>query len=283
METKVMTVLACVIIVVAAGGCAAYFLLNDEDSHDSDYTLLESNDKIKEKLTIKGGAQTDRMTMSDTFVVDSVSDGKVKYHIDSEMTASDYTELNGFLPTAFDFNYTDKSAVPDGVKVDDSTENRYKISGTSTSADTNTETEYDLTIEYDGTSVLSVNGDLTYKFKDVSKETIYIYTYSTVDSKLKDTQTLKEHMNKECNVSEFYSTIFDTYNPEKYGDKAVKTQEKFGNVTADVYTVNGSVDGTVGSTEYEDYKVYVYNGYVLKETGTVNGYKTESSFEIYIA
>ena len=68
-----------------------------------------------------------------------------------------------------------------------------------------------------------------------------------------------------------------------YYDGATVTESagKCGNVNCTVYTINGKA--TTYGDVYQDYDLYVYDGYVLKENGVCNGANESSSLSIFVA
>ena len=282
MNNKTIAILA-IIVVIAAGGCVAYFILAN-DSHETDYTLLDSEDKIKKGLTLKSTIEEPQCHTVETWVVDSVTNGMVNLHYTGESTGSEEKELNTYLPSKFYFDYTDKTEIPEGITVT-KTGNDYEITGMSYKFNIDlfqpTKETYNLHIIYDGTAVTKVDGskilEILYQDSDSHTETIK-WEYSTIDSKVVVSDKTNVLFSDQTDVSDFYSSL--KYDAQTYESIAVESEEKYGNVTVKVYTLNGTASNY---WEYENYKFYVYNGYVIKEIGLKNGEEYKETLDIYRA
>lgn len=100
-----------------------------------------------------------------------------------------------------------------------------------------------------------------------------VYAYRTKDSVLyadwkfegsADYDTTKDRFFEEC--------VIYTYSPELYkGATITESSGKLGNFNVKVYTVNGDVRDGELTEKYEDYKVYVYNGYIISVSGKIDG------------
>ncbi len=282
MNNKTIAILA-IIVVIAAGGCVAYFILAN-DSHETDYTLLDSEHNIKKGLTLKFTIEEPQSHTVETYVVDSVTNGMVNLHYTGESTDSDEKELSAYLPSNFYFDYTDKTEIPEGITVT-KTGDDYEIAGMSYRFNydliQNTKETYDLQIIYDGTAVTKVEGskvlEILYQDSDSPTETIK-WEYSTIDSKVFVSGKTNVLFSDQTDVSDFYSIL--KYDAQTYESIAVESEEKYGNVTVKVYTLNGTASNY---WEYENYKFYVYNGYVIKEIGLKNGEEYKETLDIYRA
>ena len=157
----------------------------------------------------------------------------------------------------------------------------YTINGSFTDTEMSTSYKYEnLVIGYDGSETTSVSGKMTTHNEKGNRITDRETTYSTEGSTVKEA-----HKNtavasfSDVDVAKFYGRIFTQYNADTYASYATESQDTVGNVTAKVYTVNGQVD----TYNYENMKFYVYQGYVIKQSGLMNDKQLEILFEISVA
>ena len=126
-----------------------------------------------------------------------------------------------------------------------------------------------LTIELGTESILSVNGGFEIEFTalDGSKD-YYSMEASivTIDGIVTGTGSLIYIMESNIAAKFFYKLSLISYNEDRYeGCTITESYEEFEGITATVYTVNGVTD----MAEYQDFNVYVYEGFIIKETGLV--------------
>ena len=101
-----------VVVAVAIG--VYWFFFADEVELRSDYTLLDSDDKIEKGMTIKAHTEYGYGESDSKIVVESVADGVVKYKSEYESTDSleSAFEFADFSPGYWDFDYTMKAISP---------------------------------------------------------------------------------------------------------------------------------------------------------------------------
>ena len=287
-------VIAAVAILVVAGGCGIYFLTKDNggskdpERGGSDYSLLDP-ENVKEGITITYTGTPYYGEYEESIVVDKVSDGNVDYTEKAHSKEYDYSRhyrgLESFTPDSFEFDYT--ATCPETVTVvkdGDTYTLDGKFTRTSGFGDRYTYTYTALKITY-GTEVTAVSGiwdrvfandtlvlDNTYDFKT---ENSVLMSKSTTDLVEKDTVT----------VEKFY----DGYGPQKYdtddyeGATITSSEGSYDGLKVTINTVNGKVIQDYKELNYEDYKVYVYNGYVLWAVGKINGNSTDIKMTINVA
>jgi hypothetical protein len=123
---------------------------------------------------------------------------------------------------------------------------------------------------------------MTVSHEDGQSKTTDAYVYRTEDGVAK--ADVKTHSSRSgtADVAEFYGIALVEYDQSKYdGATITDRQEKFGNVDCTIHTVNGTVpDPAV--TVYDGYDVYVYDGYIIKYSGKVNGVQSDMEASIIL-
>ena len=269
-----LAVLLGVVVVVAAAIGAYWFFFADQDELKSDYTLLDSDDKIKEGLTIKTKMELDDEVSDMEMVVDSVSGGMVKYHFTSK--GSIEYDLLVYKPLYFDFDYT--ATAPSGVTVTKDG-NTYTINGSYTKSDTTC--SYDgLKIIFDGSTVTSVSGAYGSEIKKTSYVDSTENTVRTEDGKA-DVTTKRSYTDLAGRaVDEFYDWVFLSFDPADYSGPNVtvkETEGRVGNVKTQLYTINGT---TSDDRTFKDVEIHVYKGYILKADGEMDD--DDQTYRLYI-
>ena len=276
MNSKLSVLLLVVVVAVAAVG--AYFFFTGPNS---DYTLLDSNDNIKPGMTIIEDMKSSQLNMHSEYVVEEVTDGTVKYKETMNMDGPVKSTLYDYAPDQYDFDYTDSTDFPSGVTV--TTEgNKYFISGTAKESygGSSSESTYNMTIEWNGTDVISVNGTEKTVYKSEMSESTSETSVKTVDGVVSGTGKMSGWAKASDTVESFYGHAVDKYDASDFtGCTIVDSTGKVGNVDTTVHTINGTHD----SFTYSDFKIYEYKGYTIKGEGTVNGAKATMTVDIYMA
>ena len=291
MNDKATVILAAAVIIVAACIAATFINANDEDSKDgfrlgdpgSDYTILDSNDRIAAGLTAKTVVRSDGFNENYTLVVGSVADGNVTYNITQKGDMSCYYDLSKFLPggtMVWDLDYTADS--PDPALTYSKDGNVYTINGSTIPPGyTSHVTFYQFKITYDGSAVTNVEGRIVSFTESEHLTDNDDSTFTTKDGKAWCESVWNATYKGSSSIADFYGVAFETYDQSYYAGATV-TQDtgKYGNVDCTVYIINGTIitDGYV----FQDYRIYVYNGYVLCETGVVNGNPQSVNTSIFV-
>ena len=269
MDAKILIVVV-VAVVAIAGGVAAFLMLgNGSESHDSDYTLLDSNDNIKKGLTIELTGKYSGGNMESKYVVDSVTDGKVGYSakmVAKDVPAGGSITLSYFNPDQFRFDYTDESDIPEGIEVKHDGDT-YKITGEQKETSYGEFTiAYDLSIKYVDDEVTAVNGSMEMTQKREGHIYEIKYNFKMSGDNLKVTGDTNQEDKDECDVDDYYGRAMTEFEMDDYKKAQVVSKDgKYGGVDVTIYTVNG----TVGDYEFKDMKIYVYKDYILKEEGKI--------------
>jgi len=258
MNAKVVILL--VIAIAAIGGGVYFFMWTSSNS--TDYTLFDSDDNIKEGLTIDIEMKDHGSKSSLKTVVDSVKDGKVNSTIKTSidgLALKEYT-MDNFHDTfikEFGFDFAD-GGHPEDVEIEHDGDT-FKITGSTVY--NHEKYTFNLRIVYINDKVTSVEGtfDAEPDYADM-KDTV---TFSTVLGTLKATFSEKGTVNDEIALNKFFNGI-SPFDPDDFPDAEV-TDGKLGNVNVKIYTV----DGTYGSIDYIDVNMYVYNGHLLKQEGKI--------------
>ena len=290
MNSKLIAIIAAVVIVAAAGGAAAYFLLKQDKEPDSDYTLLDSNDRIRPGLTLILTSSGKDYDYSDKAVVDSLPNGMVNF---TEKTESENRafgnygyNLNDFVPSnpacAYTrFDYT-AAQLPSGVEVSQEG-NDYTIKGTYTVVNMGTTVKitYDsLKITYDGTNVSAVSGTATTERTGDDMKSKEVTEFKTENGQLLSKYDDSFETKEQRAIDEFYDYMIVKFDPNNFsGTEIVDSDGSYGNVDVKIHTVNGTVDERV----YENYKFYCYNGYIIHSEGSINGNDMSMTLSIYVA
>lgn len=272
--------------VVVVAGVSAYFVLNREGGEkESDYTLLGDEDKIKEGLTIKvtsEGFEAGEATM----VVKQIKDGIITYETEGTVKLPEEEKSLSSFVLPFDYVTPDESLTD--LKIEHNG-NTYTLNGEAKEETSGVITEY----KFEKLKIIlgsenkpqSVDGKMSEYISvtnpETKVETIYHYThdYKTSEDKLLDTCEMYVKQSDSVNKSEFYGKALSRFSDSEFSDVKDVKSEKYGNVNVDVYTVNG----TFGGSDYKDTQIYVYNDFVLKTTGTIDGIKSNQVFSIYYA
>ncbi len=287
MDNKKIAILGIIVILVVAA-CGGYFLLkddshsNDSDKKGTDFTLLDSSDKIVKGLTVKDTYSHDDYSYNKVWVVDSVADGKVTYTMTKDSTEKHRYDISYYGPgeDEFGFDYSDADDIPETVTVTHTaSDDTYTISGTWTEMTGTVRTYENIVIVCDGDSATSVTGKMT--THDEKKGTVLdiSYEYSTDGTDVVVLEKGNQTINYTVNASDYYSLVFEVYDVEYYKPIATESTETVGNVTATLYTLNGDKS----SDNFENYKIYTYNGYVIKQSGLYDHKQCENTLDIYIA
>lgn len=288
--------IAVIIAVVAASCVVVEFKENDKEENyafgdpESDFTLLDSPDKIVPGLTLKYTSRGEQGKSYGHYdmvtVVDDVTDGKATISCVTKTDIYDYSELYKYAPgevKVYGLDYKN-APYPEGitVAVDGDT---YIINGTYVPQyETNGYTFVDMRIVLTGTDVTDVSGRITYKDDSTEGE----FTHETQDGMVwwhyLGTDTYKGTVD-DSDLYDVLSTqlfMMEKYDASYYdGATVTESAGKCGNVNCTVYTINGKA--TTYGDVYQDYDLYVYDGYVLKENGVCNGANESSSLSIFVA
>ena len=287
-------VIAAVAILVIAGGIGIFLLTKDNgDSKDperggSDYSLLDPKN-VREGITITYSGTPYYGEFEETIVVDAVKDGNVDYTERVYSKEYDYSKhylgLETFAPDMFEFDYTTTS--PETVTVSKNGDT-YTLDGKFTRTPC---FGYKYTYTYTGlkitysTEVTEVSGiwdrvyvqdglvlDTTYDFKT---ENGILMSKATTDLVETDTVTIEQ----------FYDGYGPTmYDPDDYEGAAITSAEgSYDGLKVTIYTVNGKVIKDYRELNYDNYKVYVYKGYVLWSIGKINGNNEDIKMTINVA
>jgi len=290
---KTLAILAVVVLVVA-GGCGIYLLTKDNggskdpERGGSDYSLLDPKN-VKEGITITYTGTPYYGEFDESIIVDAVKDGNVDYTDKVYSKEYDYQRhymgLETFTPDIFEFDYTVTTPETVTVSKDGDT---YTLNGKWVDISgfgykfTYTYTGFKITY---GGEVTNVSGiwDRVYEYDGVVLDTTY--DFKTEGGTLMSRATTHLEMKDTVTVEEFY----DGYGPEVYeadnykGATVTSSEGSYDGVKVTIYTVNGKVTEDYRELNYEDYKVYVYKGYVLWTVGKVNGNTTDIKMTINVA
>ncbi|MBO5547855.1 MAG: hypothetical protein J5920_03750 [Candidatus Methanomethylophilaceae archaeon] len=261
MKTSTALTVAVIAVVVCLG---FNYLTNYEVDNTEDYTLLASSD-LNEGLTIElvAGGHTE---MEKTTVVTKVSGSDVTVNIDAEESYMTSFSLYYFSPDVYlPIDYTDPSAIPEGVTVYVEGD-LYIIDGSFEQRPGQIFAFNDLWITYDGDEVLDVDGSYQLKVEvDRAGTQVHMVTTEEVwtedgEAQVKVTAAMEATGTVDKDVA--LATALEVFDEDIYHDCSKKvTNGKLGGLNVKIYTLNGE--------NYRDYKLYVYNGYVLKAKGTI--------------
>lgn len=261
MKTSTALTVAVIAVVVCLG---FNYLTNYEVDNTEDYTLLASSD-LNEGLTIElvAGGHTE---MEKTTVVTKVSGSDVTLSIDAEESYMTSFSLYYFSPGVYlPIDYTDPSAIPEGVTVFVEGD-LYIIDGSFEQRPGQIFAFNDLWITYDGDEVLDVDGSYQLKVEvDRAGTQVHMVTTEEVwtedgEAQVKVTAAMEATGTVDKDVA--LATALEVFDEDIYYDCSKKvTNGKLGGLNVKIYTLNGE--------NYRDYKLYVYNGYVLKAKGTI--------------
>lgn len=293
MNNKAVAVIASA-VVVAALAASAICVLCDDTTY-SDYTLVGADDRLVENLTIKSSFDMPKGKGTGLIVVDSVSNGIVRSHEITTILSGTVMSLSSFMPGAeneyLPFDYTNEEEIIDAGATMVHDGNNYNLKWKLKEG--KSDSTFEIDIVYDGHSVSSVTGkgiDILHESTDTSVTvTTTDYGFSTTGSKVAVTEKQTGETKYAEKVSEFYASHFTKYHEETYKDVAEKSTERFGNITVNLYTLNGTVrgedpiSGDITDIIYEDYVIFTYHGYILMQSGVMNGESVNTSLEIYIA
>ena len=289
MKYNILTALAVTALVVAA----AVVIVNGDDDkakgigyERSDYTLLDSDSNIAAGMTIKNHFE-DKNSFSDyVYTVESVSDGKVNYTKVTNGGSSITQQLVPFKPQGdfvWNLNYTLDSPYPEISFNRDG--DSYGILGTVPGLPQGMSVEFsNFWITWTSSEgVTKVSGNMTVTHDNEWGKSTDAYVYRTEDGVAKADIKTHTSFSGTADLAEFYGIALPKYDPSKNdGATITDRQGKFGNVDCTIHTINGTVtDPAV--TVYEDYDVYVYDGYVIKYSGKVNGGQSDKESGIFPA
>ena len=282
MDKKILAVAAVAVVVVAAAACV--LVLNNGKSGEpaSDYTLLDSEDKITAGYSYTMTNTSSNGTVRISITVKSVTDGTATYTIKENSTVNDLSYiLEDFGPTYFEFDYTDSDSIPDWASV--SVKNKtYTINGT----DTDEQPDYTVSATYenlvivlnDSNEVTSVSGTYKSAYSEEKQQENMTRKFTTTDGELTASVESSESITTTSSVSTI-SNYQTKFSESKYTTIITdKATEKFGNVDATVYTLNG----TYGDSTYENVKYYVYNGFVIHLTGVIDGKDRTTTVSVHL-
>ncbi|AGI47761.1 hypothetical protein TALC_00765 [Thermoplasmatales archaeon BRNA1] len=291
MIPRFVAYVAVAVILVSTVGAFASIAM--ERNASSDYTLLDDSLNIEEgmKITLKG--TSDGVSTTEKYSVTGVSGTSVKYSHTYEMKSSKYISggmysLGDFSPDMFfflpgGFNYTSED-VPSGYTVKREGDT-YIISGTHDESmffiDSSTYSFVNFRITLTEGEVTDVSGEIEGEssgFGDTSETKL---SFKTEDGVLKyklSSKSSSSSMSRD--IQDFFGDVLTAFDENEYeGADIAESQEKYGNVTATVYSITGTSDE--GKTY--DLRVVTYRGYVLDESGTVDGENEEYKVRIYIS
>ena len=139
-----------------------------------------------------------------------------------------------------------------------------------------------LKITFDGSFVTSVRGEYSSVYQGSTSTSSSEYKIDTKDGELTGTIRWTNEYSDYCSVAGFYGDMLYAYSDSSYSEPGLDVKESKGrvwNVETDHYTINGT---TSTSTEYKDFEVDVYNDYILRSEGKVNGEDYVLKVYIYI-
>ena len=258
MNAKVVILL--VIAVAAIGGGVYFFMWTSSNS--TDYTLFDSDDNVKEGLTIEIEMKDHGVTANHKNVVNSVKDGRVYSTITTKtdgMPVKSITMDNFHNLFIEEFGFDFASGGHPGDVTIKQNEDIYEITGST--VNNHSKYTFDLKVVYKDDKVISVEGTIGNEpdYAD-EKETI---TFNTVLGTLKASMSKKETTTDDVALDRFL-TYISPFDPDKFPDAEV-SDGKLGNVNVKIYTVDGTYDGI----DYIDVNMYVYNGHLLKQEGKI--------------
>ncbi len=280
MNGKIIAIIAVVIVVGAAGGGAYYFLKDKNKDPNSDYTLLDSNDKIVAGLTIKQTSDE----YSAKYVVETVADGKVTYSIDSNGEGVSPDSLSRYLPGGDGVWLLDYVNETDPQFQITHEGNVYTINGGFSYPSIGATYKYNnLKITYNGATVTDVSGGLYYEMKTSDLTTKNTTSLSTKDGVLTMDYKTESAGKATVNVADFYGETMSDYDAGDFAGATVTEKSgKYGNVDCTVYTINGTVASPLGPQVYKDVNLYVYKGFIIHGDGTVDDKYYKQNVSIYV-
>ena len=285
MYSKIIATVAVVAIVASA--CVGYAMVRDDDysqsyrfgDGESDFTLLDSDSKIVKGLTIRMTAKSDGYNYDRLITVTDVDGDTLSTH---ELLEDDVTiGLSYFLPGesgVWKLDYTGDSPDPNLTISKDG--NVYTINGNAT-LDGSDVTFSGMKITYDGLKVTYVEG------KTLAKTTFGPRSES--DTTTYETKGDLVRMYGPCEATvtvsrgDLYEWNLANYDADDYSGATITDgQGRFGNVDCTIYTVNGTVSRYGETYVYKDYDIYVYDGFVLRINGTIDGTTEYYTVSMYI-
>ena len=292
MNDKATVILAAAVIIVAACIVASFIKADDMDEKDgfrlgdseSNYALLDSDSNIAEGLVAKMSTRSSGFNSDQTILVTGVADGNVSYTVTAKFRISTTYDLSKFLPggtMVWDLDYTADS--PDPALTITKDGNIYTINGNTIPSGASAVhlTYQNLSITYDGSSVTNVQGKVI-SAQELDKMTYDDdSTYTTKDGKVWCEESSNEVYKNTVSVDKFYGYAFLKFDQSAYdGATLVQDTGRYGNVNCTVYIANGTLtsDGSV----LQDYRIYVYDGYVLYQSGIDNGDKQTLDTGIFV-
>ncbi|MBQ7702680.1 MAG: hypothetical protein IJT54_09830 [Candidatus Methanomethylophilaceae archaeon] len=277
----------------------AFFVVpapNNGNVDHGDLTILDSDENIVQGLTLTYHIKDSNgrgHAYAKTVVTEVIGDD-VKFinTYKGEWNNESDIELSSFSRSAFPFDYTDSSEIPEGVTVK-AEGDRYRINGVFTEKfepDYKKYTFRNLIITLDGTdTVKSVSGQVideyTFTIDDEDYEIITdTYTYKTKDSELYADWDFEGSAHYVVTKDDFFDeSVIYPFSPDEFeGATITESTEKLGNLDIKVYTVNGEVRTGELTEKYEDYKLYVYEGYIISVSGKIDGDDWRSDITVKI-
>ena len=273
---------------VMAGAVVAFVILAFAGTYAiayepaSDYTLLDSMDNIQPGLTCKMNENMSDWSRSSSTVVKEV-DGDVgvfsqEFREEALIFQDGMYVIWEFDPGFFDFDYTDEEEIPESVSVSVSG-NEYTLNG-SYNDGMNNATYRSLRIVVEDGEAVDVSGALKYDYEGKNLSEHCDIECKTEGGVLlvKGTVTEKAQCTEE--IDYFWDMALNYFVPEDYSELDItESDEKCGNVTAHVYTMNGEMYGHT----FENLKCYTYQGYTLKITGVYDGGSVRGIASVYMA
>ena len=284
MNVKIAVIAAVAILAIAAiGGIVFYIISENNKTPASDYTLLDDNQNIRAGMNVVKSESSVNTVAEKRTVVESVIEGKVKYHQDSYSNGKTFTKLSNFysfLPNSFYFNYTTEP--PEGLTVTKSGY-VYTIDGKADVTKDNytyTMTCESLRINYNGSSVTEIFGTMTLESKPSAQAYLKeVSEYKTESGSPYVKKSTQQTLTDVIGVGTFYETVGYKFNASEFiGATLTSDSGTYAGLDVTVYTVNGSASGH----SYVNFKMYVYDDQILHGEGKMDGYNAVSNLSIYI-
>ena len=137
-------------------------------------------------------------------------------------------------------------------------------------------------ITFDGANVTYFSGDYTRVYKGTTFEDSAEYSFSTEGGRVVGTVKYNYTGTSELDADDFYDDELLSYNSSGFPGPEVtieETEGRYGNVKVQIYTINGT---STDSHVYKDLEIYVYNGFMLKVGGQMDGKDVSYKAYIYI-
>lgn len=286
MHDNVMTgrVLAIAIAVIALAFVAVDLESDDgsddggTDAHVSDYSLLGDASKVAAGMTVESDISTGSGSASITYVVRSVTDGKVIADKTGKATDLDASMMGITLDTFAPentagipyFDYTKESSASDGVTV--------KADGSTYTLNGGEGVVYkDLRIVYASGKVVSVDGNVSFTLSEYQGTLYSSMAFRTTDGSLTFSSGYTSQWTG--TAEEFVKASQQPYDKDSYEGAMVTAKDgQYAGLAVKVYTV----DGTVADATYKGLELYVCNGYVVGENGMIDGSSVSGTLSIWM-